>query len=81
MERVLKVEETRDLLLHQMNDSDRTEIEALEDEQNLQLPEELDQDVEETGLDTEGIVESTDPVALYLRDIGSIPLLTRELEV
>ncbi|MFQ5539891.1 MAG: sigma-70 family RNA polymerase sigma factor, partial [Candidatus Binatia bacterium] len=81
MERELKVEEAIDLVPHQMNGPDHTEIEVLKDEQNPQLPEELDQDEEDAGLDTEGIEESTDPIALYLRDIGSIPLLTRELEV
>jgi len=81
MERVLKVEETRDLMPHQMDESDRTEFEVPKDEQNPQLPEEVDQDEEEVDLESEQIEKSTDPVALYLHDIGSIPLLTRELEV
>ena len=58
---------------HQLHD---TAIGEIDD------PEELDQEGEqETELETEDIGESRDPVALYLRDMGSVPLLTREGEV
>ena len=58
---------------HQLHD---TAIGEIDD------PEELDQEGEqETELETEDIGKSSDPVALYLRDMGSVPLLTREGEV
>lgn len=81
MERVLKVETMGDVVPIQMNEDDHTEIEPLQDEQNLLLHEEPDQDVDEGDLDIVQVEKTTDPVVLYLRDIGTIPLLTRELEV
>jgi len=36
---------------------------------------------DQTPVETERLDEKTDPVSLYLRDIGSTPLLTREREV
>ncbi len=81
MERVLKVETMGDVVPIQMNEDDHTEIEPLQDEQTLLLHEEPDQDVDEGDHDTAQVEKTTDPVVLYLRDIGTIPLLTRELEV
>lgn len=58
---------------HQLHD---TAIGEIDD------PEELDQEGEqETELETEDIGGSSDPVALYLREIRSVSLLTREGEV
>ncbi|MGH7775454.1 MAG: sigma-70 factor domain-containing protein [Candidatus Binatia bacterium] len=55
-------------------------IEELEDPEDLLSQEEVDQVGEqETEIETEEIEKSSDPVALYLRDIGSVPLLTRRL--
>jgi len=57
-------------------------IEELEDPEDLLSPKETDQvDEHETEIGTEDAEESTDPVFLYLRDIGSVPLLTRQGEV
>ena len=81
MERVLKVETMGDVVPIQMNEDDHTEIEPLQDEQTLLPREEPDQDVDEGDHDTVQVEKTTDPVVLYLRDIGTIPLLTRELEV
>ncbi len=59
-----------------------TAIEELEDPEDFLSPEETDRVGErETEIDTEDIQESSDPVSLYLREIGSVPLLTREGEV
>ena len=46
-------------------------------EERVALPEE----VPEAKVDLEANVKSTDPVRLYLRKMGSVPLLTREGEV
>jgi RNA polymerase primary sigma factor len=42
---------------------------------------ELSVDEEESDLDGEGVQQGSDPIALYLRELGSFPLLTREGEV
>ena len=57
-------------------------MEGIEDEEDLLAPEELDDEGEE-GVEIEGeeTGKAGDPVALYLREIGSVPLLTREDEV
>ena len=56
-------------------------IEELEDADDLLSPEETDQAGElETEIDTEDAEENSDPVSLYLRDIRSVPLLTRDGE-
>ncbi len=81
MERVLKVETMGDVVPIQMNEDDHTEIEPLQDEQTLLVNEEPDQNADEGDLETAQVEKTTDPVVLYLRDIGTIPLLTRELEV
>ncbi len=58
---------------HQLHD---TAIGEIDD------PEDLDQAGEqETEIGTEDIGESSDPVTLYLNEIGSVPFLTREDEV
>ncbi|MGH7775463.1 MAG: sigma-70 family RNA polymerase sigma factor [Candidatus Binatia bacterium] len=84
MERALQYEETNDRVpegdfpedLNQLHD---TVIEELEGPQDILPPEKPDE--EEAELDTEKSEKSGDPVALYLREIGSVPLLTREGEV
>ncbi len=55
---------------------------GIEDEQDFLLSEELHPKVEEEAkIKTEEVEKSTDPVALYLRDIGSISLLSKQQEV
>ncbi|MBI4489013.1 MAG: sigma-70 family RNA polymerase sigma factor [Deltaproteobacteria bacterium] len=56
------------------------ESDDLEDQQGPLPPEELDHEDEQADLGREETGES-DPVALYFREIGSVPLLTREREV
>lgn len=86
MERAFKYEEIPDVVTEdsprQLNELHDIVIESLEEPEDLLSPEELDREGEqETELETEDIGESSDPVTLYLREIGSVPLLTREGEV
>lgn len=78
---------SEDVLPSQMNESVSTfgdmEMDVMEDQQDL-----LDKgepayagEEEEADLEREAIAKSSDPVASYLREIGSVPLLTREREV
>jgi RNA polymerase primary sigma factor len=56
--------------------------EHFEETGDLPIPAETaPEEVEEPDLDVEQIEKGSDPVSLYLREIGSIPLLTREGEV
>ncbi len=58
------------------------EIDETEDGGDLLAPEETEaEEKEEADPEIDRIQKSSDPIALYLRDIGSVPLLTRELEV
>jgi len=57
-------------------------MEGIKDEEDLLAPEDLDDEGEEgVEIEREETGKASDPVALYLREIGSIPLLTREGEV
>ncbi|MBI2985675.1 MAG: sigma-70 family RNA polymerase sigma factor [Deltaproteobacteria bacterium] len=87
-ERAFKYEElhdwvSEDLLPGQMGQIPDMAIERFEDQEDLLIPGELDHEVEEEAdLEREEeVAKSSDPVALYLREIGSVPLLTRESEV
>lgn len=86
MERAFKYEEIPDGVIQdssgQLNRLHDIVIENLEDVEDLLSPEDLDYEHEqEAELEAEDIGESSDPVALYLRDISSVPLLRREGEV
>lgn len=86
MERAFKYEEIPHRGIEdspgQMNELHDIAVEALDDPEGLLSQEEIDQvGAQETEIEKEDIEESSDPVALYLRDIGSVPLLTREGEV
>jgi hypothetical protein len=86
MKRAFKYEETPDEIMvdspGQVNEIHETAVEGLEDPADLLSQEEIDQaDEQETEIETEDIGESSDPVTLYLREIGSVPLLTRQGEV
>ena len=49
---------------------------------DLQLPDQFTEDSDDIELDlAPGANDSTDPVRMYLREIGTVPLLTREGEV
>ena len=56
------------------------EIEDLE-EGELLVTEDAEPEDKEEDPEIERIQKSSDPIALYLREIGSVPLLTREQEV
>jgi len=86
MERAFKYEEIPDGVIEdspgQLNELHDMAVEELEEPEDLLSPEELDREGEpEAEIETEDIGGSSDPVTLYLRDIGSVPLLTREGEV
>lgn len=86
MERAFKYEEIPDGVIEdspgQVDELHDMAIEKLDDLEDLFSQVEIDQAGEqETEIETEDIGESSDPVTLYLREIGSVPLLTREGEV
>ncbi|MBI4528554.1 MAG: sigma-70 family RNA polymerase sigma factor, partial [Deltaproteobacteria bacterium] len=86
MERAFNYEEIPDGVIEdslgQLNRLHDIVIENLEESEDLLSLEELNQEGEqETELETEDIEENSDPVKLYLREIGSIPLLSRDDEV
>jgi RNA polymerase primary sigma factor len=81
MERAASVEEIDDLLPDALVGHDNSAAEESDVEQVFLSSEDLELNEEEAKLETDRVEQSTDPVALYLRDIGSIPLLTREREV
>jgi len=57
------------------------EIEDLEESGELLVTEDAEPEEKEEDPEIERIQKSSDPIALYLREIGSVPLLTREQEV
>jgi len=86
MESAFKYEEIPDGVIEdspgQLNKLHDIVIDNLGDSEDLPSPEELDHEAEqEVEPGTDDIEKSSDPVALYLREIGSVPLLTREGEV
>ncbi|MCZ6624696.1 MAG: sigma-70 family RNA polymerase sigma factor [Deltaproteobacteria bacterium] len=88
MKRAFKHEETtdrvsEDVLPGDVNQLHDMAIDEMEDQQDLLATEELvhEGEEEEAEVEKEEIAKSSDPVALYLREIGSVPLLTREDEV
>ena len=87
MEKAFQFEEVNDLLSGHVLTGETVgprdiAMEGIEDEEALLAPEELDDEGEE-GVEIKGdeTGKGSDPVALYLREIGSVPLLTREGEV
>src|SRR3972149_655876 len=85
MKRAFKYEETPDESrvdsAGQVNEIHETAVEGLGDPEDHLSQKEIDQAGEqETEIETEDIGESSDPVTLYLREIGSVPLLTRQGE-
>jgi len=62
---------------------DEMDIDMVEDLQGLKVEEEKALEKEEEGdeLEMESLGRATDPVRLYLREMGSVSLLTREGEV
>jgi len=76
----LNTEDTDEAMDESIDELDDISIgEVEEEEQAESFPEESPQ--AQVQVDTERADEKTDPVSLYLRDIGSTPLLTREREV
>ncbi len=57
------------------------EIDDLEEGGDLLVTEDAEPEDKEEDPEIERIQKSSDPIALYLREIGSVPLLTREQEV
>jgi len=62
---------------------DEMDIDVIEDLQGLKVEEEktLEKEEEEDDLEVEAFGRATDPVRMYLREMGSVSLLTREGEV
>ena len=62
---------------------DEMDLDVTEDLQNLKVDNEklLEKEEEEEELGLEGFGKATDPVRLYLREMGMVSLLTREGEV
>ena len=62
---------------------DEMDIDVVEDLQGLKVEEEkvLEKEEEEDELEIETLGRATDPVRMYLREMGSVSLLTREGEV
>jgi len=63
---------------------DEMDIDVMDDLQGLKVDEErfLEKEEEEgDDLEMEGFIKATDPVRMYLREMGSVSLLTREGEV
>ena len=87
MEKAFKYEEiddrvSKDVLPGDVNQLQDMATEELEGQEDLLPPEELDHEGEEEAeAEREEIAKSSDPVALYLREIGSVSLLTRKDEV
>jgi len=59
------------------------DIDVVDDFQGLKVEEEkaLEKEEEDDGLDVETFARASDPVRMYLREMGSVSLLTREGEV
>ena len=66
-------------LMNEASQPEPADMDDLEEAGDLLAAEEAEEEKEEAEL--EGAQKSSDPIALYLREIGSVPLLTRELEV
>ncbi|MFQ5918135.1 MAG: sigma-70 family RNA polymerase sigma factor [Candidatus Binatia bacterium] len=81
MDKTLNFGKVEEILPDPQNDLDHEAIEDFEGQQVLSLPVEPDQDEEEADLKGEQIDGGSDPITLYLHDIGTVPLLTRESEV
>ena len=80
MERALNIEDTEDAMDDSIDELDDVAINEVEDEeQPASFSEESAPS--HVPVDSDRVDEKTDPVSLYLRDIGSTPLLTREREV
>jgi len=62
---------------------DEMDIDVVDDLQGLKVEEEkgLEKEEEEDELEMETFARATDPVRMYLREMGSVSLLTREGEV
>ncbi len=80
MERALNIEDTEDAMDDSIDELDDIAIGEVEDEeQPANFSEESSPS--QVPVDNDRVDDKTDPVSLYLRDIGSTPLLTREREV
>ena len=80
MERALNIEDNEDAMDDSIDELDDIAIgEVDEEEQPANFSEESSPS--QVPVDNDRVDDKTDPVSLYLRDIGSTPLLTREREV
>ena len=80
MERALNIEDTEDAMDDSIDELDDISMGEVDDEErSSSFSEESPQSP--VPVDSDRVDEKTDPVSLYLRDIGSTPLLTREREV
>ena len=86
MEREFPLDENEEKAPAEASPSETSRIEPadmdeLEEAGELLASEEAEEEKEEAEAELEGVQKSSDPIALYLREIGTVPLLTRELEV
>jgi RNA polymerase primary sigma factor len=82
MEREFPLEENDEKTPVEAAPVEPAEMDELEEAGDLLAADEAEpEEKEEAEPDLEGVQKSSDPIALYLREIGSVPLLTREQEV
>ena len=80
MERALNIEDTEEAMDDSIDEIDDVAIAEVEEEEQASSFSE-ESPPSQVPVESERVDEKTDPVSLYLRDIGSTPLLTREREV
>jgi len=82
MERDFPVGENEEKTPNETSPLEPADMDELEDAGDLLAADEAEpEEKEEADQELEGVQKSSDPIALYLREIGSVPLLTREQEV
>ena len=80
MERALNIEDTEDAMDDSIDELDDIAIGEVDDEEQAATFSE-ESPPSQVPVENDRVDDKTDPVSLYLRDIGSTPLLTREREV
>ena len=80
IERPLNIEDTEDAMDDSIDERDDVAIGGVEDREQVANSSE-ESSASQAPVDNDRVDDKTDPISLYLRDIGSTPLLTRECEV
>jgi RNA polymerase primary sigma factor len=82
MEKNFPHEDNEEKTSNEPSQLEPADMEELEEGGDLLAADEAEpEEKEEAEPDLDGVQKSSDPIALYLREIGSVPLLTREQEV